>query len=219
MALCRDVNFLDYGSDKLGLTKAAAAELSSLKGFNGPRGKGGAVTPQTLFRGFTAGDAMGPFVSQFLLKPFAYGPYAMNGTMGMYTPGLDYMTDVKSWLAVQNGQGPFAQNPIDATRYTCTGRDLCVYVHSDPNAGLLISFYNAGNLAFRAKRAAEPRQSVHQIQEPGRFRYLRGASFLVLARRGETTRLQGRLVLKVVRASRIEARSIWRPGADEGYQD
>jgi hypothetical protein len=156
MALCRDVNFLDYGSDKLGLTKAAAAELSSLKGFNGPRGKGGAVTPQTLFRGFTAGDAIGPYVSQFLLKPFAYGPYAMDGTMGMYTPGLDYMTDVKSWLAVQNGQGPFAQNTIDATRYTCTGRDLCVYVHNDPNAGLLISFYNAGMWLFEQNAPLNP---------------------------------------------------------------
>jgi hypothetical protein len=63
MALCRDVNFLDYGSDTLGLTKAAAAELSSLKGFNGPR-VNGAVTPQNLFRGFTAGDALGPNVCQ-----------------------------------------------------------------------------------------------------------------------------------------------------------
>ncbi len=108
MALCRDVNFLNYGSDKLGLTKAAAAELSSLKGFKGPR-VNHAVTPQTLFRGFTDGDAVGPYVSQFLLKPFAYGPYAMNGTMAMYTPGLDYMTDQPSWLAVQNGQGPFGK--------------------------------------------------------------------------------------------------------------
>ena len=156
MALCRDVNFLDYGSDKLGLTKAAAAELSSLKGFNGPRGKGGAVTPQTLFRGFTAGDPIGPYVSQFLLKPFAYGPYAMNGTMGMYTPGLDYMTDQPSWLAVQNGQGPFGQNVFGATRYTSTGRDLCVYVHADPTAGLMISFYNAGIWLFEQNAPLNP---------------------------------------------------------------
>jgi membrane-associated phospholipid phosphatase len=155
MALCRDVNFLDYGSDTRGLTKAAAAELSSLKGFNGPR-VNHAVTPQTLFRGFTAGDAIGPYVSQFLLKPFAYGPYAMNGTMEMYTPGLDYMTDQPSWLAVQNGQGPFGQNVFGATRYTCTGRDLCVYVHSDPNAGLMISFYNAGIWLFEQNAPLNP---------------------------------------------------------------
>ena len=155
MALCRDVNFLDYGADKLGLTKAAVAELSSLKRFKGPR-INHAVTPQTLFRGFTAGDKIGPYVSQFLLKPFAYGPYTMNGTMGMYTPRLDYMTDQPSWLAVQNGQGPFAQNTIDTTRFTCTGRDLCVYVHADPSAGLLISFYNAGIWLFEQNAPLNP---------------------------------------------------------------
>ena len=32
-------------------------------------------------------------VDEFLVKPFHYGPYAMSGTMGMYQPGIDYMTD------------------------------------------------------------------------------------------------------------------------------
>src|SRR5262249_18052342 len=108
MGLFRDVNFLDYGSHPL--TQMAAFRLSSLKGFNGPINS--TVTPQTLFRGFTAEDVIGPYVSQFLLKPFNYGPYAIDGTMGMYVAGLDYMTDRESWLAVQNGQGPFNTNPI-----------------------------------------------------------------------------------------------------------
>src|SRR5271166_5162207 len=107
MALCRDVNFRDYGSNSL--TLAAAAELSSLKSFTGTR-SGGLVTSQTLFRGFTAEDVIGPYVSQFLLKPFNYGPYAMNGTMSMYVPGVDYITDQTSWLNVQNGAGPFGSN-------------------------------------------------------------------------------------------------------------
>jgi membrane-associated phospholipid phosphatase len=157
MSLCRDVNFLEYGTNTPGgkLTQAAAGELSRLTAFKGPQ-INGAVTPQTLFRGFTAEDVIGPYVSQFLLKPFAYGPYAMNGTMGMYTPGLNYMTDLASWLAVQNGQGPFGQNTIASTRYTCTGRDLCVYVHADPNAGLLISFYNAGIWLFEQNAPLNP---------------------------------------------------------------
>jgi membrane-associated phospholipid phosphatase len=66
------------------------------------------------------------------------------------------MTDQPSWLAVQNGQGPFAQNTIDTTRFTCTGRDLCVYVHTDPNAGLLISFYNAGIWLFEQNAPLNP---------------------------------------------------------------
>ena len=148
MALCRDINFIDYASNPTAL--AAVAELSKLKAFKGPRSGGlvGSVTPQTLFRGFTTEDVIGPYLSQFLLKRFDYGPYAISGTMAMYAPGSDYMTDQASWLAVQNGQGPFAQNAVGPVRYTCTGRDLGVYVHTDPNAGLLISFYNAGVWLF-----------------------------------------------------------------------
>ena len=148
MALCRDVNFIDYATNAS--TLAAAAALTKLKAFKGPRSGGlvGSVTPQTLFRGFTTEDVIGPYLSQFLLKPFNYGPYAMSGTMAMYAPDLDYMTDQGSWLAVQNGQGPFAPNAVGSVRHTCTGRDLGVYVHTDPNAGLLISFYNAGIWLF-----------------------------------------------------------------------
>jgi hypothetical protein len=47
MALCRDVNFTDYATTPLAL--AAAAELSKLSSFNGPKSNG-KVTPQTLFR-------------------------------------------------------------------------------------------------------------------------------------------------------------------------
>jgi hypothetical protein len=153
MALCRDVNFGDYSDNPL--TLAAAGELSSLKSFRGPRSNG-SVTPQTLFRGFTADDLTGPYVSQFLLKPFNYGPYAMSGTMEMYAPGLDYLTDRASWLACQNGQGPFAANASGPVRHTCTGRDLAVYVHADPNAGLLISFYNAGIWLFEQDAPLNP---------------------------------------------------------------
>jgi membrane-associated phospholipid phosphatase len=154
MALCRDVNFRDYGSSSL--TLAAAAEMSSLRSFTGPK-SGGLVTPQTLFRGFTAEDVVGPYVSQFLLKPFNYGPYAMSGTMSMYVPSIDYLTDQTSWLNVQNGAGPFGSNKFEtAPRYTSTGRDLTVYVHADPNAGLLISFYNAGIWLFEQGAPLNP---------------------------------------------------------------
>ena len=57
------------------------------------------VTPQTLFRGFTTADAIGPYVSQLLPSPMNYGPYFMDGRMSMYVPDLDYMTDQTSWLS------------------------------------------------------------------------------------------------------------------------
>src|SRR5205823_493279 len=66
MALLRDVPFTDYATNATALR--ACAELTSLSGFQGPR-INGQVTPQTLFRGFTAGDVVGPYVSQFLLPP------------------------------------------------------------------------------------------------------------------------------------------------------
>jgi hypothetical protein len=57
-ALCRDVPFVNYDSDPL--IASAAAELSGLAAFRGPK-SGGAATPQTLFRGFTPDDVIGPY--------------------------------------------------------------------------------------------------------------------------------------------------------------
>jgi hypothetical protein len=147
-ALCRDVNFTDYPTDLTAL--AAVSELSKLPTYAG-------VTPQTLFRGFTTADAMGPYVSQLLLSPMNYGPYFMDGRMSMYVPDLDYMTDQTSWLKVQNGEGPFGANTIDTfPRYIRNGRDYAMFVHTDPLAGLFISFYNAGMLLFEKGAPLNP---------------------------------------------------------------
>ena len=153
-ALLRDVNFTDYATNPL--AQAAAAELSSLSGFAGPR-IGGQVIAQTLFRGFTADDVIGPYVSQLAMRPFNYGPYAMTGQITVYLPGIDYMTTQAGWLAVQNGQGPFASDQIDPqTRFLRNGRDYGTYVHTDPNAGLLISFYNAAVMLFELGAPVNP---------------------------------------------------------------
>lgn len=140
MALCRDVNFTAYGSQPL--PTAAVAELSTLPApFAG-------VTAQTLFRAGGAG-LIGPYVSQLLLKPFSYGPYAMGGLMSVAAAGKDYLVDLQSWLASQNGHAPFPGDPPDPTpRAIRNGRDLASYVHNDPNAGLFMSFYNAGIFLF-----------------------------------------------------------------------
>ena len=61
IALCRDVPFANFAT--AAKTLGAVSELSKLPAFAG-------VTPQTLFRGFTVGDVIGPYISQFLLKPF-----------------------------------------------------------------------------------------------------------------------------------------------------
>ena len=68
-ALTRDVPFSQYATDPT--IAAAVQELYGSPAYSGPR-IGGNVT-QSLFRGFTAGDLIGPFISQFFIQPFSYG--------------------------------------------------------------------------------------------------------------------------------------------------
>jgi hypothetical protein len=135
MALCRDVNFTQYGNEPI--SQAAIAELNSLSAFTGPS----PVTAQNLFRGFTPGDVLGPYMSQFILQPLTYGAIPINQTMTTYVPGVDYMTDQASWLAVQNGQGPFGSDQADPNlQHIRNGRGIGAYVHVDV---LFEAYFNA----------------------------------------------------------------------------
>jgi hypothetical protein len=126
MCLLRDVNFTQYGNEPI--SQAAIKELNSLPAFAGPK----PVTPQNLFRGFTPGDVLGPYPSQFILQPTSFGAIAIDQLFTTYTPGLDYMTDQASWLAVQNGQGPFgASQPDPNLQHLRNGRGIGAYVHVD----------------------------------------------------------------------------------------
>ncbi len=128
MALARDVPFSQYGTDST--IAAAASELSGLSAYTGPR-IGGKVTPQSLFRGFTAGDVIGPYISQFLIQPFSYGVIPFTGYKTTL-PG-DFGTDAGSWLNIQNGAPSPLQssNPDPQLRYLPTARDISEYVHND----------------------------------------------------------------------------------------
>ena len=128
-ALLRDVNFADYSTNATALQ--ACAELTSLAAFTGPKHHG-RVTPQTLFRGFTAGDVIGPHISQFLLQPINFGALPITQQFTTYLPGIDYLADITSWMAARNGQGPFAPNSKDSVlRYLRNGRDTAAWVHVD----------------------------------------------------------------------------------------
>jgi hypothetical protein len=128
LALARDVPYSEFGSDPT--IAAAASELSSLAAYSGPKIED-QVTPQSIFRGFTAGDLIGPYVSQFFLQPFSYGPIPVAGYKTIL-PG-DFATDVASWLNVQNGEPLPIQNenPDPQLRYLRDPRDLAEYVHND----------------------------------------------------------------------------------------
>ena len=127
-ALTRDVSFSDYDTDP-GVA-AACSELGGLSTFAGPK-IGGSVTPQCLFRGFTAGDVIGPYVSQFFLQPFQVGVIPFQGYLTTLPP--DFVTNLALWLNVENGApSPIqSENPDPQLRYLRNGRDLAEYVHND----------------------------------------------------------------------------------------
>jgi hypothetical protein len=135
MALLRDVNFTQYGNEPI--SQAAIAELNALPAFTGPK----PVTPQNLFRGFTAGDVLGPYVSQFFLQSFNFGAIPITQLVRTYVAGVDYMMTQPAWLAVQNGQGPFGSDVISPSlQYIRNGRALSAYVHVDI---LFEAYFNA----------------------------------------------------------------------------
>jgi len=137
-ALLRDVPFAQYDSDPR--AQAAAAELSKLSVFRGPKANG-AVTPGTLFRGFTLGDTVGPYQSQFLVRPVPFGAEYIERHMRTAVPGVDYGTDYGEWLALQNGSTPFKTIAYDSTRRIIrNGRDLGQWVHVDV---LYQAYFNA----------------------------------------------------------------------------
>jgi len=125
LALCRDVPFSQYSSDPT--VAAAVTELAGLIAYEGPT----PVSTQTIFRGFTAGDIRGPFISQLFIQPFNYGVIPFQG-YNTTLPG-DFGTEVASFLNLQRGapNGLPAANPDPDLKFLGTGRDLAEYVHND----------------------------------------------------------------------------------------
>jgi len=141
-ALTRDVPFSRYDVDPD--VNRSAAHLSALPEFKGPR-VGARVTPATIFRGTTAGDIAGPYVSQFLYQPVPYGAYTVAQRVRVTAPSADYLTEYADWLAAQNGAGGGPMAFLPGTRYIICARDLTEYVHRDfsfqafLNAALLLA--------------------------------------------------------------------------------
>lgn len=133
-ARLRDLAFSDYGAQPE--TRAACDDLSRLSDFRGPRVEG-RVTPATLFRGGTAGDLVGPYLSQMLYKPIPYIPklQVVEQRLRVAEPGRDYLTGYAEWLAVQNGALTDVSRLQDTKRFLRTGRDLSELVHRDWSYG------------------------------------------------------------------------------------
>lgn len=137
-ALCRDVPFTEY--DTHPLTNAAAAELSSLSDFRGPK-VGGAVTTGSLFRMDLPGALKGPYASQFMLLPVPYGVQGFDQLNRTHAPGSSYMTNYDDWLSIQRGIAPIATDSFDGDRrYVFNSRGLASYTQID---ALAQAYFNA----------------------------------------------------------------------------
>ena len=129
-SLLRDVAFTDFPVNPT--AAAAAAELSAMPTYRGPRDKNGNVTPELLFRGIYQGETIGPFISQFMFTPTFFGQQPMAQLMNTYVPNVDYMTDPTTFLQVQNGIDTGLRNENDyLPQYLHNFRGTAAFTHVD----------------------------------------------------------------------------------------
>jgi len=129
-ALCRDIHFSDYEQDAT--ISDAANDLSAhYSDSDWPLHLGG-VSPSIIFRGNSAGELTGPYVSQFLYLDIVSGTLRHQQKQTTALPGSDWMTNYNFWLPRQRGMDEGNLKAEDPTpRYIRNGRDLASYVQID----------------------------------------------------------------------------------------
>jgi hypothetical protein len=154
MAVARDIPFINYPWDG-----NVAAAVNSLNAEFPAFGGTVPVTAQNVFRGIFAGEQVGPYVSQFLVKgnvdtrkPAGRGRDATDGfiSYGSRTidqriinaeAGKDYLVDFPWWLEAQNGVDKRGMDQFDLTpRFIYNLRAGATFVHFDQ---VIDAFYNA----------------------------------------------------------------------------
>jgi hypothetical protein len=128
-SLLRDVAFESYRTSSI--AAQAAAELTSLPAYAGPRTTSGAVTPDMLLRGGFPGETSGPYLSQFLLQPTALGSLPIEQRYVTNLANVDFMTAPAEFAQVQNGIATGRSLTPGATLYLHDGRGLAAYTHDD----------------------------------------------------------------------------------------
>jgi hypothetical protein len=150
MALARDIPFVDYPPpagpvppNAPPLFNAAFNDLNRFLYFNNPPPPRVPLTVNNLFRGFTAGDRKGPYLSQFLLYDVPHGSQMISARNRTLLPGVDYVTGWQEFINVQNGcdQDQTACDPTP--RFIRSARDLAQLVHLDEDC---YAWFNACNI-------------------------------------------------------------------------
>ena len=128
-SLLRDTAFTEYAGSKV--AQDAASELSKMVTYAGPRDpKSKLVTPDLLFRGQFAGETDGPYISQFLLQPTAFGALAIDQKYRT-NDKTKFMLDPMEFLNVQNGIDTGKTLNRLPPVYMHDGRGLAAYTHED----------------------------------------------------------------------------------------
>jgi hypothetical protein len=109
----------------------AAAELSSMPEYAGPRDAANQVTPDLLFRGVYSGDTVGPYVSQFLLQSTSLGSLPIIQQYITNQAGVDFVTTPAEFQQVQNGIATGKSLTPGAALYPHDERGLAAYTHDD----------------------------------------------------------------------------------------
>lgn len=123
MSLLRDLPFSQYANDAV-----AAQAIADLRRFT----LFSQLNAQTLFRGITAGEKIGPYLSQLLWKNIPYGMTTIVQKYQAGTPGREFMTSPAECLNIQRGIAPSQSLTLDGSpHYMRNGRDLAEYVHKD----------------------------------------------------------------------------------------
>jgi hypothetical protein len=148
-ALTIDVPFRSYETDAL--IKAAVTDLNA---FSHPPGATppGKITTGTLFRGETAGDLVGPYMSQFLWLDVPYGIKTFDQRYRFPSRNQQFLTQFDEWLACQRGAEAARKLKFDSEpRYICSSRELAEYVHQDFS---FQTYLNAALIMLRLGREA-----------------------------------------------------------------
>ena len=157
--LLQDIPFSEFHNNTTNpLIVAAVQDLNRLSAFKGPK-QNGRVTPELLFRGTAIyvngsgatiyhtlpGVDVGPYVSQFLLRPVPAGTqsYLQLNRVPLAIPENSFQTNYNEWLLVQNGGDSGRTIKFDSTRrYFINGRDQSEIAHTPPpvytNAALIL---------------------------------------------------------------------------------
>ena len=145
LALTRDVPFETYLGNRL--IASACEDLNSFSETVGPTGNKGQIVAETLFRGSTIGDLIGPYISQFLWQDISYGPSLIPQRYAVPVAGNDFMMDEAEWLNILTGGLPMHSSSFEnEPKYIYNNRTLAEYVHSDV---LFQAHFNAMLIAFR----------------------------------------------------------------------